>query len=78
LDGHRYAILSEHKWDSKIRPEQLKNYGTVLDSFDVDEKRLVTIVERPDQKKAAETTEVCVQTAHLLWENIYVLRAIQI
>jgi hypothetical protein len=49
-----------------------------LDSFDVDEKRLVTIVERPDQKKAAETTEVCVQTAHLLWENIYVLRAIQI
>jgi hypothetical protein len=51
-DGVRYAILSEHKWDSKIRSVQLRNYERVLVSFDVDEMRLVTIVERADQKTA--------------------------
>ena len=70
-DGECYAILSEHKWDSKIRQDQLRNYCTVLQSLDVKERRLVTIVERPDQKKAAEMTPVCVKVAHLLWEDIY-------
>jgi hypothetical protein len=70
-DGLRYAILSEHKWDSNIRRDQLSHYGTVLDSFDVDERRLVTIVERPDQKRAAVTAPVCVQATHLLWEDVY-------
>jgi hypothetical protein len=47
------------------------HYGTVLDSFDVDERRLVTMVERPDQKRAAEMAPVRVQATHLLWEDVY-------
>lgn len=65
------AILSEHKWDSEIRPDQLIDYETVLKSMKADEKRLVTIVERADQKRAAETTPLKMPTTHLLWEDVY-------
>lgn len=70
-DGVRFAILSEHKWDSKIRPDQFIDYETALKSMRADEKRLVTVVERADQKRAAETASLSIPTTHLLWEDVY-------
>jgi hypothetical protein len=69
--GVRYIFLSEHKWDSDIRRDQLLCYATVLNSRVADERRLVTIVAQPRQKKDAEATKVDVPAVHLLWEDVY-------
>jgi hypothetical protein len=63
--------FSEHKFDSISRPDQLVCYERVLRSLTANEKRLITIVARPDQKRAAETTFVSVPTTHLFWEDVY-------
>ncbi len=71
-----YAFLSEHKWDSDIRPDQLVCYAAVLNSIEADKKCLITIVAQPRQKKDAEGTKVNVPAVHLLWEDVYeVLKA---
>jgi hypothetical protein len=69
------VFLSEHKWDSRIRPDQLVCYAGVLQSLPTYEKRLITIVARPDQKIEAETTLVSVPTTHLYWEDVYEILA---
>src|SRR4029077_11692566 len=71
--GIRYAFLSEHKWDSDIRPDQLVCYAAVLNSLVADEKRLVTIVAHPGQKRDAERTKVSLPAVHLLWEDVYAI-----
>jgi hypothetical protein len=66
-----WVFLSEHKWDSKIRPDQLVCYADVLRSLPADERRLSTIVAQPEQKREAEATRVGVPTTHLFWEDVY-------
>jgi hypothetical protein len=72
-NGETYIIISEHKWDSGIRPNQLVDYEEILRSIAADHRHLVTIVARADQKRAAESTRLALPTTHLLWEDVYLL-----
>jgi len=69
----KYVIISEHKWDSGIRPNQLCDYEQILLLRPADHRYLVTIVASADQKKAAESTRLKLPTTHLLWEDVYLL-----
>jgi hypothetical protein len=69
--GETYLIISEHKWNSEIRPEQLVDYQEILSSKDADHRHLVTIVARADQKRAAQLAPLVLPTTHLLWEDVY-------
>jgi hypothetical protein len=72
-NGEKYAIISEHKWDSDIRPGQLADYEEILRSITADHRHLVTIVVHPKQKKDAALSGLTLPTKHLLWEEIYSL-----
>jgi hypothetical protein len=71
--GERYIMFSEHKWNSGIRPDQLVDYDQISRSIEADDRHLVTIVARADQKRAAESTHISLPGTHLLWEDIYLL-----
>jgi hypothetical protein len=73
-DGKTYAIISEHKWDSHIRPEQLLDYEQILGLIAADHRHLVTIVARADQRRDAQSAPsalTTIQRTHLLWEDVY-------
>jgi hypothetical protein len=73
-DGKTYAIISEHKWDSHIRPEQLLDYEQILGLIAADHRHLITIVARADQRRDAQSAPASlptIQRTHLLWEDVY-------
>jgi len=71
--GETYAIISEHKWNSEIRPEQLADYQEILSSKDADHRHLVTIVAGANQQREAQLAPLTlpIDRTHLLWEDVY-------
>lgn len=72
-NGESYVIISEHKWDSGIRLDQLADYEEILRSIDANHRHLVTIVAHPKQKRDAGLARLTLPTKQLLWEDVYSL-----